>query len=117
MLGNTVVELIQTGSPDIKNASIVGLTVIPASLPSQPSLPVIPPQFENITDNSNVTLASVTKPSVPVNGIINRGKQNEIKFVVPSELVVSMEPHIQVYSYVYNVASFNNSTLNDYHNI
>ena len=116
MLGNTVVELIQTGNPDIKNASIVGLTVIPASLPSQPSLPVIPPQFENITDNSNVTLASVTKPPVPVNGI-NRGKQNEIKFVIPSELVVSMEPHIQVYSYVYNVASFNNSTLNDYHNI
>ena len=90
MLGNIVVELVQTGNPDIKNASIVGLTVIPASLPSQPSLPG---QFENITDNSNVTLASVTKPPVPVNGI-NRGKQNEIKFVIPSELVVSIEPHI-----------------------
>lgn len=99
MLGNTVVDLVQTGSPGIKNASIVGLTIIPASLPSQPSLPVIPPQFENITDNSNVTLASVTKPLEPVNGI-KRGKQNEIKFAIPSELVVSMEPHIQVYSYV-----------------
>ena len=32
-------------------------------------------------------LASVTKP-------------NEVRFVIPSELVVSMEPHIQEYSYV-----------------
>ena len=91
-----MVELIQTSDPNLMNASIVAISVIPASSPAVPIVPVIPPKFENITEDSNITITMVEEPIIdeeePTGGVNN----GVIKFTIPSELTVSMEPHEEV---------------------
>lgn len=87
MLGDMLVDLVQTGSPDLENYSIVSISLSPATPPTLPQVPVIPPSFENITKNYNITL-------VPIDG----GNDNDdvIMFTVPSELVITKAPPKEV---------------------
>lgn len=76
--------LVQTNDPSIQIASIVGLSVLPASNPVQPDIPVIPPEFEN-----DAILTEVEKPMT----LRLRAKMN---FIIPSQLSVTREPYEQV---------------------
>ena len=89
-LGSSVVELIQTGV--LNDFSITAVNLIPAVTPSLPTAPVIPPEYFNISYNSNLTLAIIneTSQSPP------EEDTSSIKFLIPSTLVVSREPATNV---------------------
>lgn len=61
-LADQLVELVQTGntsltltnSTDGQTIPITGITIIPAEAPPPPAPPVIPPEFANITGQSNL---------------------------------------------------------------
>ena len=99
MLADELVKKVQTGALNLENNTIIGISVLSAPPPAPPTPPIIPPQFENITKNENVTLIVVDEPPSPPPGGEGEREgdgQKEVLFTIPAELVVSMEPHVQV---------------------
>ena len=98
MLGDMLVELVQTGSAELANASIVSISLSPAtpSVPSQP--PIIPPLFENITDNDDIVLVvPIDTPPDDDNG------DDVIVFTIPRKLVIIKAPPNEVRLLLVNV--------------
>ena len=77
---------------------MIGITVVPAVAPAPPSVPVIPPVYENVTTEDNVTLAPVeeipTEP--PITAEPGEGEQEGIVYTIPTEMRVTMEPQEEV---------------------
>ena len=97
MLADELVRQIQTGTLILENATIIGISVLSAPPPVPPTPPVIPPQFENISRNVNVSLVIVEEPPSPPQGSDEGGdEEGEVLFSIPVQLVVSLEPHAQV---------------------
>lgn len=96
MIADELVKQVQTGSLTLENATILGVSVVSSPPPTAPPLPVIPPQYENITTNSNVTLVVVESPPTPPSTGSGEDTGTETNFTIPTELVVSMEPPEQV---------------------
>lgn len=78
---------------------MLGLSVIPALPPPPPEPPVIPPTFENATDEDGdpivVQLEEVTVPTL----VLEPAESDEepvINFVFPSSMRVTMEPLLEV---------------------
>ena len=91
-LGDVLVQLVQTGSPDLTNTSIVSISLSPAtpSVPSQP--PVIPPSFENITDNDDIALVPINTPPADDDD----DDDDVIIFTVPRKFVIIKAPPNEV---------------------
>ena len=90
-IGSDIVELIQIGG--LHNFSINDIQLLPAIAPAMPSPPVVPPEYLNITDNVNVMLTTINQTVAsesPQDGL------SPLKFVIPSKLVVSLEPSANV---------------------
>ncbi len=81
---------------NVTNATVTGLSVIPATPPPSPPPPVIPPDYENVTTDEGDPIV------IPVDEIIEPPTMNPasgdndtivaIDFVIPSEMIVTMEP-------------------------
>lgn len=85
-----------TGDTEIiTNATILGLSVLPAIPIPPPQPPVVPPDFEDAVMEDLLTDEVIIPPlaAQPTNP-----STEEIQFVFPSSMRVTMEPHPQVLS-------------------
>ncbi len=80
----------------VENATIAGVTVVPASPPAPPTPPIIPPNYENTTSQSNVTLATLkeppTNPPVFAGAPEKEGEEKEVDYTIPVNMRVIVEP-------------------------
>ena len=87
---------------NITNATIIGLSVVPALPPPPPHPPVVPPRYENATDEEGDPVIIETIPVVtppPLSVEVNSGANDEavsVDFVIPTEMLVTVEPYPQV---------------------
>ena len=90
---------------NITNATIVSLSVVPALPPPPPRPPVLPPRYENTTDEDGdtvqtilETIQTVMPPPLAVDVTESTDDDGEVHvdFVIPSEMRVTMEPLTQV---------------------
>ena len=82
---------------NITNASVIGLSVVPAVPPAPPTPPSLPPLYENTTlEDQGITVVEtveiVPPPPLPVEPSSGDGEVS-IDFVIPTEMRVTMEPH------------------------
>lgn len=70
------------------NATVTGLKATPATLPTSPAPPSIPPDFENATINVE---PAVTPPTPD-----DETTTEEIQYTIPEEMRVTMEPQEEV---------------------
>lgn len=85
---------------NITNATVIGLSVVPAVPPPPPTPPTLPPRYENTTTEDEgitviETIQIATPPPLPVEPSNGEGEIS-IDFVIPAEMRVTMEPPPQV---------------------
>lgn len=83
---------------NITNATVIGLSVVPAAPPSPPTPPSLPPPYENTTvEDQDITVVEilpiVPSPPLPVEPSDVGGGEISVDFVIPTEMLVTMEPH------------------------
>lgn len=93
-------QILTGGGENITNATVSGVSVIPALPPPPPEPPVVPPAFQNATEEGGVivTLDEVIVPNLVGRPNNTGDADNElvINFVFPSDMRVTMEPNPQV---------------------
>ena len=85
---------------NVTNATVIGLSVVPALPPPPPTPPIIPPSYENSTDEEGDPIIIETIPVAPPPPLVVEETESteevSIEFVIPAEMRVTMEPHAQV---------------------
>ena len=88
---------------NITNATVIGLSVVPATPPPSPLPPVVPPVYENATtdegdpviipiDDIIIELPTIVAETTEGSGAGDDSVDVEINFVLPTEMRVTMEP-------------------------
>ncbi len=81
---------------NVTNATVTGLSVVPATHPPSPIPPVIPPVYENATtDEGDLVITPVEESSTVATGSPGENSTDTmvtIDFVIPTEMRVTLEP-------------------------
>ena len=100
VIDTIMLQVLTNELENITNATVIGLSVVPALPPPPPSPPVIPPSYENSTDEEGDPVIIVTTPVAPLPPLVveqtNNTEKVSIEFVIPADMRVTMEPHPQV---------------------
>ncbi len=92
-------QVLTGGIVNVTNATVTGLSVIPATHPPSPIPPVIPPVYENATtDEGDLVITPVEE--IIESSTVATGSPGEnstdtmvtIDFVIPTEMRVTLEP-------------------------
>ena len=84
---------------NITNATVIGLSVVPAVPPALPTPPSLPPLYENTTaEDQGITIIEtvqvVPPPPLPVEPSDPGGDgEISINFIIPTEMRVTREPY------------------------
>lgn len=75
------------------NATVTGMTVVPAPAPPEPVKPVAPPGFENLTTSSGEPIYSnIEAPTAAPLLVDVDSNDTQLVFVIPTGAAVSNEP-------------------------
>lgn len=95
----SIVKVLTGETENITNATVLGVSVVPALPPPPPQPPVVPPAFQNATNEDGesviIQLEEIILPTLVTEPTNNTGTEI-VNFIVPSIMRVTMEPHPQV---------------------
>lgn len=105
-------QVLTGATENITNATVLDLSVLPAMPLAPPQPPVVPPDFEDTVTTDMIPEEVVVPPPLAVSPA--SPSEEEIVFVLPSSMRVTMEPSPQVgdesnlaihtYSVLYDIA-------------
>ncbi len=92
-------QVLTGGIVNVTNATVTGLSVVPATPPPSPIPPVIPPVYENATTDEGDPVITpvediIESPTVATGspGENSTDTMVTIDFVIPTEMRVTLEP-------------------------